>query len=794
MGKKQILKLKAGKPVEGSPFIAEVSDMLFATKSLDKIAKGQATWGDLANVGVTAASFVVSPVALGLLGAGALLKVIKVASKVAAMDVAPVAVKRTAAKTLDDALIIKRQGYMPTGDEPIKRVGRAGLGEPTPPYQLGQSILKREGGEFDLPTKAAIAEKGMPGKKYTRPVDEDIDPFNLDRDLLQEADDAIAMSGPLKPKNQRLTKEEYQKQSAERTAESSQYYDKRNFTPEEIKERIDRLSYDEKKMLNGKSPEEIEDYVRSGDYEYIEVYKTTTRPSTQEFLRGAKEEEVTETILRKIRSGEYTDAELEVAFKALPKVNASIIKDENKVISNYSNMLTILKMEKANPGLLGKGQKEILEFESRKLKKEYTKIKKSRLKEESIVKQVDEEMPGEIQKVKPESKLIIKDNVEEASDGFYDDVEKGLIERVSEDATDLPSKLKPGTKTKNSKRFPNPEVVKIKVPEKARMDKDLREGLSLPAQKLAELQSEIEKLNTFNKLNSSKIRYASKDEVLELKKKSADNKDLIEKYQKQLLILKRAIPQEEVGRAAKVSEEITKRALERRKYPFGSSGISNERFMRSKTYVSGVPLSTADKIAKEKAKIEKLRKKWQTIPAWETEAKSKLKEEAKKSADYIKRLEADTEAYVSRETALKPISSFRGENSFLSNMSSSPVKLGEVTYPTVEHAFQAAKTTDPTERAKILAAKTAAEAKKIGKTVTLRKNWNQMREEVMEKALRAKFEQNPELKKKLIDTGDVDLIESNTWGDTFWGQVNGKGENKLGKLLMKIRKELMEGK
>jgi ribA/ribD-fused uncharacterized protein len=104
------------------------------------------------------------------------------------------------------------------------------------------------------------------------------------------------------------------------------------------------------------------------------------------------------------------------------------------------------------------------------------------------------------------------------------------------------------------------------------------------------------------------------------------------------------------------------------------------------------------------------------------------------------------------------------------------------------------KTTDKAERAKILAAKTPAEAKRIGKTVTLRKNWSQIREEVMETGLRAKFQQNPELKKKLIDTGNVDLIEGNTWGDTFWGQVDGKGENKLGKLLMKIRKELMEGK
>ncbi len=142
---------------------------------------------------------------------------------------------------------------------------------------------------------------------------------------------------------------------------------------------------------------------------------------------------------------------------------------------------------------------------------------------------------------------------------------------------------------------------------------------------------------------------------------------------------------------------------------------------------------------------------------------------------------------------LKPINSFRGESSFLSNMSESSFKFGDETYPTVEHFFQAMKTTNTTERAKILAAKTAGEAKKIGRTVTLRSNWNKIREEVMEAGLRAKFQQNPELKQKLVDTGFADLIEGNTWGDTFWGQVNGKGQNKLGKLLMKIRDELMKG-
>jgi ribA/ribD-fused uncharacterized protein len=127
-------------------------------------------------------------------------------------------------------------------------------------------------------------------------------------------------------------------------------------------------------------------------------------------------------------------------------------------------------------------------------------------------------------------------------------------------------------------------------------------------------------------------------------------------------------------------------------------------------------------------------------------------------------------------------------------MSESSFKVGQDSYPTVEHFFQAMKTTDKAERAKILAAKTPAEAKRIGKTVTLRKNWNQIREEVMETGLRAKFQQNPELKKKLLETKDADLIEGNTWGDTFWGQVDGKGENNLGKLLMKIRDELMKGK
>lgn len=55
---------------------------------------------------------------------------------------------------------------------------------------------------------------------------------------------------------------------------------------------------------------------------------------------------------------------------------------------------------------------------------------------------------------------------------------------------------------------------------------------------------------------------------------------------------------------------------------------------------------------------------------------------------------------------------------------------------------------------------------------------------------RAKFEQNADLRCKLLTTGDAMLVEGNTWGDTVWGVCQGKGENRLGKILMRVRKEL----
>jgi len=142
-----------------------------------------------------------------------------------------------------------------------------------------------------------------------------------------------------------------------------------------------------------------------------------------------------------------------------------------------------------------------------------------------------------------------------------------------------------------------------------------------------------------------------------------------------------------------------------------------------------------------------------------------------------------------KENTTKPIDSFCGKWDFLSNFSNAEVTYEDVTYPTLEHAFQAAKTLVPNERKMILLARTPGRAKRLGKTVTLRKNWNRLRLRIMEGLLRQKFRQYTDDYFKLMHTAGRDLIEGNHWNDTYWGICKGKGKNHLGKLLMKIRDE-----
>lgn len=132
---------------------------------------------------------------------------------------------------------------------------------------------------------------------------------------------------------------------------------------------------------------------------------------------------------------------------------------------------------------------------------------------------------------------------------------------------------------------------------------------------------------------------------------------------------------------------------------------------------------------------------------------------------------------------------FKKPYSFLSNFSRVDIELDGTIYPTLEHAFQAAKTDVPAEREMIRTLGNPQWARNRGKTVTLRSGWDAVKLDVMRDLLRQKF-RNPKLAAQLLATGEAHLFEGNWWGDTYWGTVNGKGQNHLGRLLMAVRNEL----
>lgn len=146
---------------------------------------------------------------------------------------------------------------------------------------------------------------------------------------------------------------------------------------------------------------------------------------------------------------------------------------------------------------------------------------------------------------------------------------------------------------------------------------------------------------------------------------------------------------------------------------------------------------------------------------------------------------------------INQITSFTGAYRFLSNFYPSEViysgPTGVARYRTVEHAYQAAKCILPEDAFRILAAEKPGQAKRLGRHVMLRKDWEAIKLTVMEGLLIQKFGVEP-LKSKLFQTGEAELIEGNDWGDRYWGaEKRGDewlGENHLGKLLMKIRSQI----
>jgi len=137
------------------------------------------------------------------------------------------------------------------------------------------------------------------------------------------------------------------------------------------------------------------------------------------------------------------------------------------------------------------------------------------------------------------------------------------------------------------------------------------------------------------------------------------------------------------------------------------------------------------------------------------------------------------------------IESFKGEYAWLSNMTPVKITYDGIEYPSVEHAYMSAKSNYMEWKSRCADGHISArQIKAESKGLILRDDWNDIKLDVMTECIDQKFSQEP-YKTQLEETGDLHIQEGNWWNDTFWGVVTktGKGENNLGKLIMKKRDE-----
>jgi len=622
---------QAARPETGNPFIAEVADMLFATKSLDKISKGQGSWGDLATVGVTAATFFIAPAKIAMLSGKALNAVIKASGKVVASDTASVAAKRAASRTLDDALTMKRQGYIPEKptqsfsgefDQPVERVGRVGLGEPTPPYQVA---------ERTAPTAAAKAEKGLPDKKYTRTSDEDYNYYDRDLTPEQAAEDAIssgrtsykAAPEPGTPKgsaeelrtkyvaNPKKTFEQRSRADLDEAAKS-EMYDKTKFTQDEIDDRIAGLS---KKELNSPG-------LKRQEGEPLTAY----RQRLEEYVRGGDVEDLTPVPYATIamrKTGEYTDDEIKKAVDALRRSNKVIEERDTKEVTYlYLAMRRLLKDEKKNKRLNAEDLK-VIKDSFGQLKKEFKEKVVDTAEGKALLRKIEKEMPAE-----PKSKDALLRYEENIADDAKPGELKTLVDEAIDDTPITPT-VKGPTRTGRA-----PVKVKEIVPD------DLKVNISPDVERAASLLAEKSKLNAFNATNTNKLKTANLQEVSKIKQSSARNKKIIQRIDDELREIRSNISSDDKRKAQEIADEITNRNLAKRSEKYGpfEGPIKLEPAQPGKGGETA-KLTTKGKIAKAKAEVEKLREDWKNTPASDTETRSRLAKEAKKFADYIERLE-----------------------------------------------------------------------------------------------------------------------------------------------------------
>lgn len=146
-------------------------------------------------------------------------------------------------------------------------------------------------------------------------------------------------------------------------------------------------------------------------------------------------------------------------------------------------------------------------------------------------------------------------------------------------------------------------------------------------------------------------------------------------------------------------------------------------------------------------------------------------------------------------TEVDSILTFFGNYRFLSNFYPAEFVWDRIIWPSSEHAYVAAKTLDREERLKISRMEGKGVIKRYGRQIDLRPDWEEVKYDIMLEIVRAKFSQNPDLKEKLLATGNAHLEEGNHWKDRIWGVCppgSGNGKNYLGKILMQVREELSD--
>jgi len=145
------------------------------------------------------------------------------------------------------------------------------------------------------------------------------------------------------------------------------------------------------------------------------------------------------------------------------------------------------------------------------------------------------------------------------------------------------------------------------------------------------------------------------------------------------------------------------------------------------------------------------------------------------------------------------IDRFRGKYRFLSNFYICSIEVQEdipgsgivsIVYPSVEHAFQAAKSFALWYKLAVRDADSPGDAKRMGREIQARPEWEDVKVPIMLELLHKKFSHS-DLGEKLLQTGYAELIEGNNWRDMEWGVCGGEGKNLLGKLLMQVRDDIM---